>query len=50
MLKQRLDKEGKPARILPVRWLWASLRNSIDNGQCPGVSQGEVSFYRTFFE
>ncbi len=47
-LKQ-LDKEGKPARILPCSLALGFVRNLIDDGQLPGVPKGEVSFYRTFF-
>jgi hypothetical protein len=47
-LKQ-LDKEGKPARILPCSLALGLVRNLIDEGQLPGVPKGEVSFYRTFF-
>jgi Chitobiase/beta-hexosaminidase C-terminal domain len=48
-LKQ-LDKQGKPARILPCSIAMGRARNLIDNHQLPGVPPGEESFYRTFFQ
>jgi hypothetical protein len=44
------DKEGKRARILPCSLALGWARNLIDNNQFPGLSPGEASFYRTFFE
>lgn len=46
---RQLDKEGKPARILPCSLALGWARNLIDEGQLPGVPKGEASFYRTFF-
>ncbi len=48
--KDGQSKDGKPARILPCSLALGWARNLIDNNQFPGVSPGEDSFYRTFFE
>jgi hypothetical protein len=44
------DREGKRVRILPTALALGRVRNLIDQGEFPGVSPGEASFYETLFE
>jgi hypothetical protein len=46
----RLDEEGKRARILPYSLAMGWARNLVDNDRLPGVPAGQASFYHTFFE
>ena len=44
------DHEGKPVRVIPTALALGWARSMIDQGEFPGISPGEASFYATFFE